>query len=87
MGFNFFDWMREGVKNSVLRGVSEAVETMGMPEDEETSRAKILRFLKEDETQDVTPSAQKPRVAASTTANTPRKLGRSISEIHPAKAS
>ena len=26
---NFFDWMRNGVKQSVLLGVSDAIETMG----------------------------------------------------------
>jgi len=45
MNFNFFDWIRDGVRRSVLLGVSDAVETMGMPPDEETARDKILHFL------------------------------------------
>lgn len=82
MAFNFFEWVREGVKHSVLRGVSDAVETMGMPEDAATSRAKILKFLQED-------SPATTIDAASETASTrratggQRKLGRSISDIHP----
>ena len=69
MDFNFFEWIREGVKRSVLLGVSDAVETMGAPHDPETAQ---------DETEEG--KTAKRRVAASTTQ---RKLGRSISEIHP----
>ncbi len=77
MDFNFFEWIREGVKRSVLLGVSDAVETMGAPHDPETAQDKIMSFLR-DETEEG--KTAKRRVAASTTQ---RKLGRSISEIHP----
>ena len=77
MNFNFFEWIREGVKRSVLLGVSDAVETMGTPHDPETSRDKIMTFL-QDETE--TTKAKPKRVTSS---KTTRKLGRSISEIHP----
>ncbi|MBQ9372457.1 MAG: hypothetical protein IJU03_09725 [Thermoguttaceae bacterium] len=76
MDFNFFEWIREGVKRSVLLGVSDAVETMGAPHDPETARDKIMGFLRDEGEEGKT---TKRRVAASTT----RKLGRSISEIHP----
>ena len=32
MQFNLFDWIREGVKRSVLQGVSEALAAIGSPE-------------------------------------------------------
>ena len=32
MQFNLFDWIREGVKRSVLQGVSEALASIGSPE-------------------------------------------------------
>ena len=48
MDFNFFEWIREGVKRSVLLGVSDAVETMGTPHDPETSRDKIMSFLRDE---------------------------------------
>ena len=79
MDFNFFEWIREGVKRSVLLGVSDAVETMGSPHDPETSRDKILSFL-QDETAE-SEKSPKRRVASGSTGQ--RKLGRSISEIHP----
>jgi hypothetical protein len=31
MQFNLFDWIREGVKRSVIEGVSEALEAIGSP--------------------------------------------------------
>ncbi len=83
MNFNFFDWVRDGVKRSVLLGVSDAVNTMGMPQDEESSRDKILSFL-----QDETQTTQRRRLpAAGTATGGQRKLGRSISDIHSAKES
>ncbi len=83
MNFNFFDWVRDGVKRSVLLGVSDAVQTMGMPQDEESSREKILSFLQEE-----TQGSQRRRLPTSGTtaaAAGPKKLGRSISDIHGVK--
>lgn len=31
MQFNFFSWIREGVRQSVLLGVNDAVEALGTP--------------------------------------------------------
>ncbi|MDR2116184.1 MAG: hypothetical protein LBP87_07370 [Planctomycetaceae bacterium] len=82
MNFNFFEWVRDGVKRSVLLGVSDAVETMGMPHDEESSKDKILSFL-QDSSHAHAP--QRRISSGSATASNPRKLGRSISDIHAAK--
>ena len=35
MQFNLFDWIREGVKRSVIQGVSEAMESIGSPAGDE----------------------------------------------------
>ena len=80
MNFNFFDWIRDGVKRSVLLGVSDAVQQMGMPSDEEKSRETILAFLQEDS--DV--SAHR-RLTGPMSGSSGRKLGRSIKDIHPTK--
>ncbi len=80
MGFNFFDWLRDGVKRSVLLGVSDAVDQMGQPHDEESAKEKILSFLQEDVPTGSTPK----RVASGGSGH--RKLGRSISDIHAVKA-
>jgi hypothetical protein len=79
MNFNFFDWIRDGVKRSVLMGVSEAVETMGMPPDEESSKDKILSFLQSEEPQKMSAPASRRLTGGSSST---RKLGRSIAEIH-----
>ena len=76
MDFNFFEWIREGVKRSVLLGVSDAVETMGAPHDPESASEKIMSFLRDESGETKT---TRRRVASTTT----KKLGRSISEIHP----
>jgi len=80
MNFNFFDWIRDGVRRSVLMGVSEAVETMGMPPDEESSKDKILAFLQSDEPQKIATAPASRRLTGG--GGSPRKLGRSIAEIH-----
>jgi hypothetical protein len=76
MNFNFFDWVREGVQKSVLLGVTDAVNTMGMPPDD-TSKDKILGFLRSD-------TASEPpvrRIASGTLPAGQKKLGRSLNDI------
>ncbi len=80
MDFNFFEWIREGVKRSVLLGVSDAVETMGAPHDPEETRDKVLNFLRDESGEESGSKSAKRRAVGTTTT---RKLGRSISEIHP----
>ena len=75
MDFNFFDWLRNGVKNSVLHGVNDAVNTMGMPP-EDSSKDKVLGWLKGNETSE----APARRMVGGSTQG-PKKLGRSLSEI------
>ena len=81
MDFNFFERIREGVKRSVLMGVSDAVETMGAPHDPEQAQDKIMAFLKDEAETSATTSRR--RVSSSSSSNGQRKLGRSIAEIHP----
>lgn len=81
MNFNFFDWIRDGVKRSVLLGVSDAVQTMGMPQEEESSKDKILSFL-QDGTQG---ASSRRKVPSSANSSGQKKLGRSINDIHGAK--
>jgi hypothetical protein len=42
--FNMFDWIREGVKRSVILGVSDAMEAIGSP-DGEDMRARLAHHL------------------------------------------
>jgi hypothetical protein len=75
--FNFFQWIREGVKHSVLQGVSDAVETIGAPDDTAKLHPTIAAL-----TQNQTNAS--PRIAvnkkqADTTAR--KRLGRSLKDI------
>jgi len=85
MDFNFFDWIRKGVKHSVLLGVTDAVEQMGMPTEEESSKEKILSFLQSEEPQKLaSPNPAMPRRRLGGGGASPvKKLGRSIAEIAP----
>jgi hypothetical protein len=80
MSFNFFDWVRDGVKNSVLLGVSDAVETMGMPHDE-SSKGKILGFLQSNTNNETAPR----RIAGTAPSGNSRKLGRSLHDLNMVK--
>ena len=81
MDFNFFDWLRNGVKNSVLHGVNDAVNTMGMPP-EDSSKDKVLGWLKNNGENEVPVR----RIAGGTSTGT-KKLGRTLSEIAVKEAS
>ena len=45
MQYNFFQWLRDGVRQSVLLGVSDAVEAIGVPHDANESNEKLQRTL------------------------------------------
>ena len=77
MSFNFFSWLREGVRQSVLMGVSDAVTHLGTPHEGDEVQQHLTVFLRNDTNAAATlagPSSGGPR----------RKLGRSLQEIQAA---
>lgn len=82
---NFFGWIREGVKQSVLLGVSDAIETIGTPEDNKALHPNVAALLTSGAADVATSS---PRVTnrlpgqANNTA-TKKRLGRSLRDIEP----
>jgi len=82
MSFNFFDWVRNGVKDSVLLGVNDAVNTMGMPP-EESNKDKILGFLKNNTDSE----SGVRRISNGSTSSGGKKLGRSLTDIAAKEAS
>jgi hypothetical protein len=78
---NFFTWIREGVKQSVLLGVGDAIDTIGTPEPR-TEQPEILAFLRSD-----ADSSTKKSAASSTstrsTATKRKRLGKSLKDINP----
>ena len=45
MNMNFFEWLRNGVKQSVLLGVGDAVDQMGVPPNEEELQPVLAGML------------------------------------------
>jgi len=72
--FNFFSWIREGVKQSVLMGVSDAVHHLGTPREGDEIHQRLTTFLHDQGT-----TAGAPRLTESSPR---RKLGRPLQESH-----
>ena len=69
---NFFLWIRDGVRQSVLQGVADAVDCLGTPSDEEDIRPALLGLLRHR-------AAQSPSLPNS--GDKRRKLGRTLMDI------
>ena len=76
-GLNFFTWLREGVRQSVLLGVSDAVEQLGTPASDEELHPSVAGFLSLDRTE----SQRKLNSPRQTTTRGKKRLGKSLKEI------
>ncbi|MFN3193368.1 MAG: hypothetical protein ACE361_22845 [Aureliella sp.] len=74
-GMNFFSWLRDGVRQSVLLGVSDAVEQLGTPGQEELN-PNVAGFLQLDRT-----GAGTPKLTGGKTTRGRKRLGKSLKEI------
>jgi hypothetical protein len=74
---NFFNWIREGVRQAVLYGVHDAVGELGTPHSGQDMNNRILHLLR------TAPDADQPRLdAPSAATNVKRKrLGRTLGDI------
>ena len=74
MDVNFFSWLRNGVKQSVLLGVSDAIEDLGMPENNDELHPGVAALLRGESTSDGKrlPRSKQP---------TRKRLGKSLKEI------
>ena len=69
VNFNFFNWVRDGVKQSVLMGVSDAVHHLGTPREGDDVQQRLTSFLTDQST-----ATAAPRLTD--------KLGRTLQDIH-----
>ncbi|MBA2114347.1 hypothetical protein [Bremerella alba] len=83
--FNFFEWMRNGVKSAVLLGVSDAVEEIGMPTEAEGSDKNMLGFLQNAKTEKISNSSSSG--STTTRGGSRKRLGRSLKDIEPSSTS
>lgn len=70
MQFNLFDWIREGVKRSVMLGVSDAMEAIGSPQGDEGA-ARLAQLL-------AAPATAEPALASGLKR---KRLGRSLRDV------
>ncbi len=73
MQFNLFDWIREGVRRSVILGFSDAMEAIGNPEGED-GRARLAQLL----------PAQSPAAQPALEGGKRKRLGRSLRDFEGA---
>lgn len=73
MEINLFSWIREGVKQAVLHGVSDAVGEIGPAGENDDMPQRLLSAIKQN------PAPMTGRVEGSTTK--PKRLGRSLEQI------
>ena len=76
MNMNFFEWLRDGVRQSVILGVSDAVEQIGVPETEQEVQPALAALLGND-----VATTTKPRRKAPTTASR-KRLGKSLKDMN-----
>jgi hypothetical protein len=75
MNINVFQWIREGVRHSVLLGVSDAVEQMGTSPTGDNLSGRLGDYLRGSASEAALPRAAGPA---------PRKrLGRSLRDLAP----
>jgi hypothetical protein len=84
-GMNFFTWIRDGVRQSVLLGVSDAIETLGTPGSTEELHPSVAGLLRVDKNVEATPrlaqvGAGSAAGSGGNSANR-KRLGRSLKDI------
>jgi hypothetical protein len=84
-GMNFFTWIRDGVRQSVLLGVSDAIETLGTPASAEDLHPSVAGLLRVDKNAQAEPRLAQVGVGsvASSSGNSAsrKRLGRSLKDI------
>ena len=77
MNVNFFEWLRDGVRQSVLLGVSDAIEEIGAPANSEELHPDIAALLQNDESKSK---------RSKSTAGGRKRLGKSLKDMDPMPA-
>ncbi len=80
MNVNFFEWLRNGVRQSVLLGVSDAIEQLGTPADNDEIHPGVAAFLQSDKAGEKNIESSSPATANSRT-NNRKRLGRSLKDL------
>ncbi len=81
-GINFFGWIRDGVKQSVLLGVSDAIETIGTPADTSAMHPQVAALMQHSKTENL-PGSTLSTASTGTALKSKKRLGRSLRDIDP----
>jgi hypothetical protein len=78
MRFSFFDWIREGVKQSVLLGVSDAAASLGSEKEVDELNGRFLEAIQQSRLTngDITATSRSGK-----TRRTRKSLGRSLTQV------
>jgi hypothetical protein len=79
MNMNFFEWLRDGVRQSVILGVSDAVEQIGVPETDQEVKPAVAALLGGDPPKKKTTTRKSSGSAASR-----KRLGKSLKDMNTA---
>lgn len=85
-GLGLFNWIRDGVRQSVLLGVSDAIDTIGAPEDNRTLNPALLSFAKQPVATHAGVRIDEPQQRKIPAASGRKRLGRSLRDIDPKPA-
>ena len=85
-GLGLFNWIRDGVKQSVLLGVSDAIDTIGAPEDNRTLNPALLSFAKQPVATHAGVRIDEPQQRKIPATSGRKRLGRSLRDIDPKPA-
>ncbi|WP_230253776.1 hypothetical protein [Rhodopirellula halodulae] len=80
---NFFDWLRDGVRQSVILGVSDAVEQIGTPEEGSEINPQVAALLQEPTSGKRALPAKRGTRATGRKAAPKKRLGKSLQELNP----
>lgn len=80
MNVNFFEWLRDGVRQSVLLGVSDAIEQIGTPADCDELHPNVAALLVADS------DVGKPTRGGKATTGAKKRLGKSLKDMNSTEA-
>ena len=86
-GLGLFNWIRDGVRQSVLLGVSDAIDTIGSPEENRSLNPALLSFAKQPLAMQGNARIDEPPARKLPAASGRKRLGRSLRDIDPKPAS
>jgi hypothetical protein len=86
-GLGLFNWIRDGVKQSVLLGVSDAIDTIGSPDENRSLNPALLSFAKQPLAMQAEARIDEPAQRKLPGASGRKRLGRSLSDIATKPAS